>query len=94
MAESVLVNLGSAFTDGYNLQTQGHGDGLGGTCNGDSGGPMFLGPFSSNLVVGVTSFGLDSLCRGTDYAYRVDTAAVQNWIQATVGRKRWAAIAP
>ena len=94
MAASVLVNLGSTFTDGYNLQTQGNGDELGGTCNGDSGGPMFLGGPSSNQVVGVTSFGLNSLCRGTDYAYRVDTAAVQNWIQATVGRKRWAAIAP
>ena len=94
MAESLLVNLRSGLNDGFNLQTQGNGTGLGGTCNGDSGGPMFLGPFSSNLVVGVTSFGLDSLCRGTDYAYRVDTAAVQNWIQATVGRKRWAAIAP
>jgi secreted trypsin-like serine protease len=80
MAESVLVNLNSAITDGYNLQLQGHGKGLGGTCNGDSGGPVFLGSSSSNLIVGVTSFGLDALCRGTDFSYRVDTQAVQDWI--------------
>ncbi len=93
MAESILVNLNSHLNGGFNLQTQGNGNGRGGTCNGDSGGPMFLGSTSSNLVVGVTSFGLNSLCRGTDFAYRVDTAAVQAWIQATVGPARWAEIA-
>ena len=45
MAESTLVNLRSALNDGFNLQTQGNGDGRGGTCNGDSGGPVFLGPY-------------------------------------------------
>ena len=67
MAQSTLVNLSSANTDGYNLQTQGNGDGRGGTCSGDSGGPVFLGGPDSNLIVGVTSFGMNSLCRGTDY---------------------------
>ena len=68
MAQSTLVNLNSALNDGFNLQTQGNGQGRGGTCNGDSGGPVFLGAYSSNLVVGVTSFGLNTLCRGTDFA--------------------------
>jgi hypothetical protein len=94
MAQSTLVNLNSALNDGFNLQTQGNGDGRGGTCNGDSGGPVFLGPYSSNLVVAVTSFGLNTLCRGTDFAYRVDTAAVQAWIEETVGPALWAEIAP
>jgi len=94
MAQSVLVNLNSAINYGFNLQTQGHGNGLGGTCNGDSGGPVFLGPAESNLIVGVTSFGLDALCRGTDFAYRVDTQAVQDWIEETVGPELWAEIAP
>ena len=44
MAQSTLVNLNSALNDGFNLQTQGNGQGRGGTCNGDSGGPVFLGP--------------------------------------------------
>jgi hypothetical protein len=94
MAESILVNLNSALNDGFNLQTQGNGNGRGGTCNGDSGGPVFLGAYSSNLVVAVTSFGLNSLCRGTDYAYRVDTAAVQEWMAETLGPELWAEIAP
>ena len=59
---------------------QGNGDGRGGTCSGDSGGPVFLGGFGSNVIVGVTSFGMNSLCRGTDYAYRIDTKDVLDWI--------------
>lgn len=80
MAKSTLVNLTSRNTDGYNLQTQGNGDDRGGTCSGDSGGPVFLGGPDSNLIVGVTSFGMNSLCRGTDYAYRIDRQEVLDWI--------------
>jgi secreted trypsin-like serine protease len=94
MAQSTLVNLNSALNDGFNLQTQGNGAGRGGTCNGDSGGPVFLGPYSSNEVVAVTSFGLNTLCRGTDFAFRVDTAAVQAWMEETLGPELWAQIAP
>jgi len=82
MALSTLVNLGSALTDGFNLQTQGNGDGRGGTCSGDSGGPVFLGGPSSNLIVAVTSFGLNAICRGTDFAYRLDQVDVLNWIKS------------
>jgi len=82
MAESTLVNLNSLLNSGFNLQTNGNGANRGGTCNGDSGGPVFLGDYSSNLVVGVTSFGLNSLCRGTDFAYRVDQPEVLEWIQS------------
>jgi hypothetical protein len=85
MAESKLVNLKSHNTGGFNLQTQGNGTGFGGTCSGDSGGPVFLGGPTSNLIVGVTSFGMNDLCRGTDYAYRVDTADVLTWIAGYLG---------
>jgi secreted trypsin-like serine protease len=81
MARATLVNLRSALTDGYNLQTQGNGNGRGGTCSGDSGGPVFLGDARSNQIVGVTSFGLNALCRGTDFAYRTDRTAVIEWIE-------------
>jgi len=80
MAESTLVNLNSALTDGFNVQTQGNGNGRGGTCSGDSGGPVFLGGPGSNLIVAVTSFGLNPICRGTDFAYRVDRSEVLDWI--------------
>lgn len=82
MAESTLVNLNSALNDGFNLQTQGNGDDRGGTCSGDSGGPVFLGGPESNLIVAVTSFGLNPICRGTDFAYRVDRDEVLDWINS------------
>jgi secreted trypsin-like serine protease len=80
MAQSTLVNLNNSLTDGFNLQTQGNGNGRGGTCSGDSGGPVYLGGPKSNLIVAVTSFGLNALCRGTDFGYRIDRTEVLNWI--------------
>lgn len=80
MAKSTLVNLNSANNDGYNLQTQGNGNDRGGTCSGDSGGPVFLGGPDSNVIVAVTSFGLNALCRGTDFSYRIDRQEVLDWI--------------
>jgi len=82
MALSTLVNLDSAlFNAGFNVQTSGNGAGKGGTCNGDSGGPIFHGGFESNLIVAVTSFGLNALCRGTDFSYRIDQADVLQWLE-------------
>ena len=82
MAQSSLGNLGNSLTDGYNLQTQGNGNNRGGTCSGDSGGPVFLGGASSNLIVAVTSFGLNELCRGVDFGYRIDRQEVLDWINS------------
>ncbi|MCC2592767.1 trypsin-like serine protease [Tessaracoccus sp. OS52] len=84
MAEGKIVNLESQNNAGFNVQTVGKGKGRGGTCSGDSGGPIFLGGYESNLIVAVTSFGLNSYCRGVDFAYRVDTVAAQQWILDTV----------
>jgi hypothetical protein len=42
----------------------------GGTCFGDSGGPVFDG--TTNVVVAVTSFGINQNCTGTDGGYRID----------------------
>lgn len=50
----------------------------GGTCFGDSGGPTFWG--DSNIIVAVTSFGLNQNCKGLGGGYRVDTADDQAWI--------------
>ena len=45
-------------------------------------GPVFLGGPSSNVIVAVTSFGLNALCRGTDFGYRVDRSEVLDWINS------------
>jgi hypothetical protein len=43
----------------------------GGTCFGDSGGPNFY-PANSNVIAGVTSFGLNGNCAGTGGVFRLD----------------------
>ena len=50
----------------------------GGTCFGDSGGPNFIG--DSNVIAGVTSFGMNGNCAGTGGVYRVDRADDLNWL--------------
>lgn len=55
----------------------------GGTCSGDSGGPLFVE--GSNVVVGVTSYGLNARCAGTGGAYRVDTADDLAWLAEEFG---------
>jgi hypothetical protein len=55
----------------------------GGTCFGDSGGPNFLG--DSNIVAGVTSFGLNGNCAGSGGVYRVDRADDLDWLYGTFG---------
>jgi len=50
----------------------------GGTCFGDSGGPNFLE--DTNIVAGVTSFGLNSTCGGTGGVFRMDRQNVQDFI--------------
>jgi hypothetical protein len=83
MATSQLVNLRSALTGGFNLQTSNNPGIGGGTCFGDSGGPIFYGGSASNIIVGVTSFGLSAnVCGGVDFAYRTDQEDVQAWILA------------
>ena len=49
-----------------------------GTCFGDSGGPNFIG--SSNVIGGVTSFGINGNCAGTGGVYRVDQADDLAWL--------------
>lgn len=82
MGPAKLVNLNSALNAGFNLQTNGNGGDRAGTCAGDSGGPVFY-PADSNVIVGITSFGLNNWCRGTDFAFRTDTEAVLDWIEET-----------
>lgn len=64
----------------------GGGNGSGGTCFGDSGGPAFwIDPATgeeTNIVVAVTSFGFTGQCAGTDMSFRTDTAVAQDFVNA------------
>jgi secreted trypsin-like serine protease len=55
----------------------------GGTCNGDSGGPIFVA--GSNVVAAVTSYGINARCAGTGGGYRVDTADDLAWLLEDFG---------
>jgi hypothetical protein len=82
MAQEKLVNLVSQSTDGFSIQLNGNGDTRGGTCSGDSGGPVFY-PANSNQIVAVTSWGHSNAgCRGDGWYYRVDRQPVLDWIAA------------
>jgi len=81
-AQEKLVNLVSSSTAGYSLQLNGNGDSRGGTCSGDSGGPVFY-PANSNQIVAVTSWGhANAGCRGDGWYYRTDRQEVIDWIAA------------
>jgi hypothetical protein len=51
----------------------------GGTCFGDSGGPIFVR--GTRIVSAITSFGVTP-CIGVDFQFRIDTATAQDFINA------------
>jgi hypothetical protein len=78
-----LQNLRSHIAGGYNLMmtdSPGNGTGGGGTCFGDSGGPIFHTDDSGNVwLVAVISFGT-KYCHGTSGAFRMDNAQAQTFL--------------
>jgi hypothetical protein len=70
---SSLINLGNAWTDGFNLQTTANpGRGRSGICFGDSGGPAFFQ--DTDVIAGIHSFVKNANCKGTGFSYRTDIA--------------------
>jgi secreted trypsin-like serine protease len=57
----------------------GRGNGKGGTCFGDSGGPIF---YQNTPIIGaIVSFGITP-CIGVDYQYRIDTPTALDFIES------------
>jgi secreted trypsin-like serine protease len=73
-----LVNLRSALTDGFNIHHSGAPGTGGGTCFGDSGGPIIS--TDTGAIVAVTSFGLNQNCAGGGFGFRLDTQAVRDFL--------------
>ncbi|CUR58830.1 putative S1 family peptidase [metagenome] len=89
-----IISTHNTKTGGYNLQLAANpGDGRVGTCFGDSGGPVFAG--DTTTVLAVNSWLKNASCAGQSFAYRVDTAGVQSWLESILApRGLWDAVAP
>ncbi|UFU05859.1 S1 family peptidase [Ruania halotolerans] len=55
----------------------------GGTCSGDSGGPTFIA--DTDVVVGVTSYGVNTTCTGIGGSYRIDQPDDLEWLGQFIG---------
>lgn len=72
-----LDQINTGFTGNFSLLLSNNAA-TGGTCFGDSGGPNFRG--TSNVIAGVTSFGLNGTCGGTGGVFRLDRQNVLDFI--------------
>ena len=77
-----LLQINSGFTGDFSLLLSNNAN-TGGTCFGDSGGPNFIG--SSNVIGGVTSYGINSNCAGTGGVFRVDRSWSLSWLYGSFG---------
>jgi Trypsin len=71
---SRIVQVNGNISSGGNVHTLNNPSavgGRGGSCFGDSGGPLFVN--NTNQVLAVVSFGFSATCHGADYSWRVDT---------------------
>jgi V8-like Glu-specific endopeptidase len=74
----IQINV-PGFTGDFSLLLS-NNHSTGGTCFGDSGGPNFLG--DSNVVAGVTSFGINGNCAGTGGVFRMDRQNVLDFVNS------------
>jgi Trypsin len=72
-----LVQVNTGFVGDFSLLLSNNAN-TGGTCFGDSGGPNFLA--GTNVVAGVTSFGLNRPCGGTGGVFRMDRQNVLDFV--------------
>ncbi|MGH2492281.1 MAG: S1 family peptidase [Candidatus Limnocylindria bacterium] len=77
-----LLQINTGFTGDFSVLLSNNAN-TGGTCFGDSGGPNFVG--RSNVIGGVTSYGLNRTCAGVGGVYRLDRSWNLDWIRATFG---------
>lgn len=79
----IQINV-PGFTGDFSLLLS-NNHSTGGTCFGDSGGPNFLG--DSNVVAGVTSFGINGNCAGTGGVFRMDRQDVLDFVTPFLSKK-------
>ena len=79
VAHPKLNQINTGFTGDFSMLLSNNAN-TGGTCYGDSGGPNFIG--DSNVVGGVTSFGINGNCAGTGGVFRMDRAWALDWVKS------------
>ena len=79
VAHPHLIQINGGIVGDFSLLLS-NNHSTGGTCFGDSGGPNFLG--DSNVVAGVTSFGLNGNCAGTGGVFRMDRQNVLDFVNS------------
>jgi hypothetical protein len=78
VAEPRLIQINTpGFTGDFSLLLS-NNHATGGTCFGDSGGPNFYA--DSDIVAGVTSFGINGNCAGTGGVFRMDRRDVLDFV--------------
>ena len=77
-APSQIISGKFVHSDEFIKLTLNPGQGKGGTCFGDSGGPDLLA--DTNTVLGVNSYVTNYNCAGVGYSSRVDIPEVLEWI--------------
>jgi V8-like Glu-specific endopeptidase len=82
VAHPHLIQINGGIVGDFSLLLSNNAS-TGGTCFGDSGGPNFIE--RSNVLAGVTSFGLNGNCGGTGGVYRVDKADDLSWLSSQFG---------
>lgn len=81
-AVSYVTQNNGVLSEEFVQLTGNPGNGKGGTCVGDSGGPALLG--SSNTVLATTSLGTGRNCIGIQYSYRLDAQSAQDFIESVL----------
>jgi hypothetical protein len=80
--ETTLIGSESSISDGVNFKftnSPGKGNGSGGTCLGDSGGPALWG--DTRIVAAINSFGITPNCTGNDYMWRADIGLTLDFVK-------------